>query len=127
MSAPHFVEGAHMRRLVLILLFACYTDPAAKQAAAAAKQLTREYAKPELQAFAAGEDCKVLLIESDSQLDTVAIESMQYGTGEYAEKSVERFAADHRFRAVVYRDTTGVVRSYDAVTRAEAESMRRCR
>jgi hypothetical protein len=113
---------------MLVLLFAaCYTDPATKEAVAAAKRLTRAYARPELQAYAAGHDCKVLVIESETPLDTVTIESMQYGTGEYSEKSVEQFAAAHRFRAVVYRDASGVVKSYDAVTRAEAESMPRCR
>ncbi|HYC90982.1 MAG TPA: hypothetical protein VEO54_17315 [Thermoanaerobaculia bacterium] len=118
-----------MRRLMLVLLFAaCYVDPATKEAVAAAKRLTRDYARPELQAYAAGHDCKVLVIESETPLDTVTIESMQYGTGEYgAHGGVEQFAADHRFYAVVYRDPSGVVKSYDAITRAEAESMTRCR
>ena len=116
-----------MRRLVFVFLFACYADPAVKEAADSAEQLTREFARPELEAFAAGDDCKVLVVDSEARLDTVAIESMQYGTGEYTGKSVERFANDHRFRAVVYRDPSGIVRSYDAVTRAEAESMSRCR
>ena len=116
-----------MRRLVFVLLFACYADPALKAPVTAAEQRTRELARPELEAFAAGDDCKVLVIDSEARLDTVAIESMQYGTGDYTGKSVERFASDHRFRAVVYRDPTGIVRSYDAVTRAEAESMPRCR
>lgn len=117
-----------MRRLlVLVLLVACYTDPATKKAMAAAERLTRDYAKPELHAFVAGYDCKVLVIESEVPLDTVTIESMQYGIAEYrANGGVERFAADHRFRAVVYRDESGVVKSYDSMTRAEAESLRPC-
>lgn len=116
-----------MRRLMpVVLLFACYTDPATQRAIAAADELTRLYSNPDLRAYAAGHDCKVLLIESEVPLDTVTIESMQYGTGEYGEQSVERFAADHRFRAVVYRDETRVVKSYDAMTREEAESLRSC-
>jgi hypothetical protein len=111
---------------MLVLLVACYTDPATKKAVAAADRLTREYAKPELQAYAAGDDCGVLLIESEVPLDTVTIESMQYGTGDYRVQSVEQFAADHRFYAVVYRDPSGVVKSYDTITRAQAESLKPC-
>ena len=116
-----------MRRLMLVLLFACYTDPNTKRAAAAAERLTREYAKPELHAYAAGYDCGILVVESKERLDTVTIESMQYGTGAYrVNGGVEQFAADHRFRAVVYRDPSGVVKSYESITRAEAEAMRPC-
>lgn len=116
-----------MRRLLtLVLLVACYTDPATEKAVAAAKRLTLTYGKPELHAYVAGYDCGILVVESDERLDTTTIESMQYGTGEFSEQSVEQFAVRNRFRAIVYRDPRGVVKSYESITRAEAESMRPC-
>lgn len=117
-----------MRRLMFVLLFACHVDPAAKDTIAAAKQLTRDYGKSELQAFAAGQDCKVLVIESETKLDTTAIESIHYGSGEYGVNGgAEQFSSDHRFRAVAYRDSSGIVQTYGSITRDEARSMPRCR
>ena len=117
-----------MRRLLLLLLVACNVDPGTQKSIAAANLLSREYRNQELQAAAAGHDCGVLLIESESRLDTTAVESIHYGTGAYgALGGAEQFAEDRRFRAVVYRDRSGIVRTYGATTLDEARSMPRCR
>ena len=116
-----------MRRLMLLLLVACNMPRAERETRAAADLLSRDYAKQELEAKVAGTDCKILLVESEAPLDNVTIESIHYGTGEYgAHGGVEQFA-HRRFRAVVYRDESGVVRTYGSTTLDEARSMPRCR
>jgi hypothetical protein len=61
------------------------------------------------------------------QLDQTTVEKIHYGTDEYTSNGgVEQFAHS-RFRAVVYRDPSGVVRTYGATTLDEARSMPRCR
>lgn len=116
-----------MRRLVLLLLFACNVPHADKETIAAADVFTRDYEKQELAARVAGTDCKVLLIQAEMRLDDVTVESIHYGTAEYsANGGVEQFA-ERRFRAVVYRDPSGVVRTYGSITLDEARSMPRCR
>lgn len=116
-----------MRRLMLLLLLACNGPQADKEIIAAADVLSRDYAKQSLEAKVAGADCKVLLIEAKTRLDEATIESIHYGTGDYgAHGGVEQYA-DRRFRAVVYRDPSGIVRTYGATTLDEARSMPRCR
>jgi hypothetical protein len=113
---------------MLLLLFACNAPQAGKESIAAADMLTRDYAQRELRASVAGTDCTILLIRSKTPLDIATIESIHYGTGEYAAKgAVERFAERRRFRAVVYRDPSGIVQTYGSITRDEAQSMPRCR
>jgi len=116
-----------MRRLMLLLLFACNVPHADKATIAAADMLTRDYETKELDARVAGTDCKVLLIEAEMRLDQTTVEKIHYGTDEYAANGgVEQFAHP-RFRAVVYRDPSGVVRTYGSITLDEAQSMPRCR
>ncbi len=116
-----------MRRLLLLLLFACNAPRAEQETIAAANVLTRDYAKQALEASVAGTDCKVLIIEARMPLDAATVESIHYGTGEYgAHGGVEQFA-DRRFRAVVYRDQSGIVRTYGSTSLDEARSMPRCR
>ena len=115
-----------MRRLLLLLLFACNVSRAEKETIAAAEELTRDYAKHGIEARVGGTDCKVLVIEARKRLDDATVESIQYGTDQYeAHGGVEQFAG-RRFRAVVYRDPSGVVRTYGSTTLDEARSMPRC-
>lgn len=111
-------------RLALVCaLIACDAGDVSEQASAA-----RQLASYELNASAAGSDCRVLLIETKTGFDDELVESIQYGTGDYAAfGGVERLAHERRFRAVVYRDHDGGLWTYGATTRNEAQSIRSCR
>lgn len=116
-----------MRSAFVLALVACNAQPASREAAAA-DLFTREHRKHRLQAAAAGSDCRVLLIVTETQFDDDLVESIHYGTGDYdAFGGVEQFARDRGFRAVVYRDPGGGLWTYGATTRDEARSLPRCR
>ena len=121
-----------MQRLVgsalVFSLLACNTPRAGEEAALAADLFTRQHRKHELRASVAGSDCRVLLIRGETAFEDDLVESIQYGVGSYdAFGGVEQFARDRGFRAVVYRDPAGEFWTYGATTRAEAQSMPRCR
>ena len=117
-----------IRAGLVLALVACNVRPAANESVAAADLFTKEHAARKLRASAAGEDCKVLLIRIDGALDRELVDSLHYGTGEYdAFGGVEQFAQDRDFRAVVYRDSEGELRTYGATTRDEARSLPHCR
>lgn len=111
-----------------IVAFACGNDHA-EPAIAAARAFTKRYEGLNLKAHAAGTDCQVLLIASDTVLDSTTVESIQYGVGHANayEGGADRFAEDRRFRAVVYRDRDNGLWTYGATTREEAASLPLCR
>jgi hypothetical protein len=116
-----------MRTAFVLALFACTGQPVSQEAGAA-DSFTREHRKHKLQATAAGSDCRVLLIATETQFDEDLVESIHYGTGGYgAFGGGEQFARDRGFRAVVYQDPSGGLWTYGATTRDEARSLPRCR
>lgn len=121
-----------MKRLthlaVLIALLACNFNPDAEVAIAAAQLLSRQYASRELRIDAAGHDCRILLVDTNATFDPKMIESLHYGTGDHHEYDggIQQFAEDEKFRAVVYRDTSGGVWTYGATTLDEAKELQPC-
>ena len=116
------------RSTLMLTLLACIGPRASEGAAAAADLFTRQHEKHALQASVAGSDCRVLLINGETEFEDDLVESIQYGVGSYdAFGGAERFARDRGFRAVVYRDPAGAFWTYGATSRAEAQSMPRCR
>jgi hypothetical protein len=116
------------RAVLLFALIACNVPRASDGASAAAEALTRQHAAHALRASVAGSDCRVLLISIQNAFDRNLVESIHYGTDGYeAFGGVEQFAHDRGFRAVVYRDANGGLRTYGATSRDEARSLPRCR
>ena len=116
-----------MRSALVLAFIACHAQPVRREATAA-DLFTREHKTHRLQASAAGSDCRVLLIATETQLDDDLVESIHYGTGGYdAFGGGEQFARDRGFRAVIYRDPSGGLRTYGATTHDEARSLPRCR
>jgi hypothetical protein len=118
-----------VRAALVVALGACNHPARTGQTAAdVAEAFTRQHAKHNLSASVAGSDCRVLLITIESTFDDELVESIHYGTGGYeAFGGAEQLARDRRFRAVVYRDSTGELWTYGATTRDEARSLPRCR
>jgi len=116
------------RALIAAALIACNAPRAGDDTATGAAAFTKQHARHKLEASVAGSDCRLLLIETSSAFDDDLVESIQYGTGDYAAfGGVDPFARDRGFRAVVYRDAPGRLWTYGATTRDEAQSMSRCR
>ena len=102
--------------------------PASPAAAAAAELFTRKYTDRKLHASVAGTDCNVLVIAIENGFGDDLVESIHYGASGYETLGGgEQFVRDHAFRAVVYRDEAGHLRTYGATTLDEARSMPRCR
>ena len=116
------------RSALLLALLTCNAPPAERDAGHDATAFTRQHAKHKLHASVAGSDCRVLVIRMETAFSNDLVESIQYGTGGYgAFGGAEQFAHERGFRAVVYRDSTGALRTYGAITRDEAQSMPNCR
>lgn len=115
-----------MGSVLVLALIAC--NAPVRREAVAADQFTHQHREHKLQAVAAGTDCRVLLIVTETQFDDDLVESIHYGTGGYdAFHGAEQFARDRGFRAVVYRDPKGGLWTYGATTRDEARSLPPCR
>lgn len=116
------------RSAFVFALLACHASEAGGPASAAAEAFTREHARHHLHAEVAGSDCRVLLITLETVSDENMVESIHYGTSGYeALGGAEQFAHERGFRAVVYRDRDGILRTYGATSRDEAKSLRTCR
>jgi hypothetical protein len=101
---------------------------------AAASLLTRHcaasrLAKWNIRGVAAGPDCNVLFVDTSMVLDDSLVEAIHYGTGPYAvvEGGVRQFVRMCAFRAVVYRDRIGRVRTYGDLAQTEAEELQPCK
>jgi hypothetical protein len=122
--------------LILLLVQACTPAPAPIRNDAhvtAAKAFTAKFARSRMsnwnvRANAAGNDCGKLLIETSVILEDSMVEALHYGSGVYDvyPGGVQRFCRDHNFRGVAYRDSSGRVWTYGAVTVAEAEAGEPC-
>jgi hypothetical protein len=113
---------------IVIVATACNVSPNATVPVSAADDLSRRYEKQQLQAYAAGKDCLILLIESKAELNDSAVEAIQYGTGPYTgyPGGTQQFAEDHGFSAVVFRDSRQQSWRYGSITRDQARSLTRC-
>lgn len=114
---------------VLLVLCTCELNPRTEPLVDAARRFSALYAKHDVHAAAAGDDCLVLLIRAETRLGDASVESIYYGTGEIAGYGggVRQFLEDHGFRAVVYRDSEHGLWTYGSVTSDEARSLRPCR
>jgi hypothetical protein len=116
------------RSVLFLALLTCNDPGGGKDATTDATVFARLHAKQKLQASAAGSDCRVLVIRTEAALNDDLVESIQYGTGDYgAYGGADEFARKRGFRAVVYRDPAGAIRTYGATTRDEAQTMPYCR
>ena len=100
----------------------------------AADELTGLYAHSRMAEWnvrgdAAGPRCGVLLVDVSVVLEDAMVDAMHYGTGPYdvLPGGVDRFYRSHTFRGVAYRDATGRVWPYGAVSQSEAEELVPCR
>ncbi|HYC60322.1 MAG TPA: hypothetical protein VEK79_12235 [Thermoanaerobaculia bacterium] len=98
-----------------------------------ADHFTERYAQSRLarwnvHARAAGRDCAVLFVETSMILEDSMIEAMHYGAGAYDihEGGVQQFLRERAFRGVAYKDRSGRLWTYGAVTPAEAEGLTPC-
>lgn len=82
----------------------------------------------DLRASAAGSRCDVLLVQTKILLDEPMIEALHYGAITYDpyEGGVQQFSRDRAFRGVTYRDPSGRVWAYGAVSVREAEKLAPC-
>jgi hypothetical protein len=120
-----------MKRLALgffIMLAACY-NPDSNVTIDAANALTRNAAKQRLKAYAAGNDCQILLVRAKTTIDDAGVETLHYGTGESPvyPGGLQQFAEERKFRAVVYKDSESSLWTYGSTTREEAQTMPVCR
>jgi len=99
----------------------------------AAAILTERYARSRLSAWnilaqAAGDDCSVLIVETPIVLEDSMVEALHYGAGAYDvyHGGVQRFSRDRTFRGVTYKDGSGRLWTYGAVTQSEAEALAPC-
>jgi hypothetical protein len=127
--ANRSLHGGSMKRFpvigVLLALYACEFNPRAEKLVEAARQFTELHAKEDFHGFAAGDDCRVLLVRAEARLGDAAVESIYYGTGDSG--GVQQFLEDHGFRAVVYTDPDRGRWTYGSITTEEAQSLRPCR
>jgi hypothetical protein len=99
----------------------------------AADAFTARYARSRLSAWnirasAAGDDCSILLVETPIIMEDSMVESMHYGAGAYDvnEGGVQQFSRDRTFRGVAYKDGSGRLWTYGALTQSEAEALKQC-
>jgi hypothetical protein len=119
---------------VTFVTWACQSNQAADVHVAAADTFTTIYSKSRLSGWkvtarAASTDCSVLLIDASIIMEDSMIEAMHYGSGAYDvyDGGVQRFYRDRGFRGVAYRDSSGALWTYGAVTALEAETLAPCR
>lgn len=112
---------------MVLACLGCHSKPDAH--AAAANRLTQRYARSRfaewhIRATARGGDCGVLVLQTSIILEDSMIEAMHYGAGSYDayDGGLRQFTRDHRFRGVAYKDVSGRIWIYGAVSRKEAEA-----
>jgi hypothetical protein len=100
---------------------------------AAANAFTELYARSRLSqwnihAKAAGPTCDVLFVDTAIVLEDSMIEAMHFGAGAYdiSKGGVQQFYQERAFRGVAYKDGSGRIWTYGAVTIPEAEAMKPC-
>lgn len=138
--SPHNVTAAVALALLFTIAAAmCRPAPASRASAndiriAAANHFTELYSQSRLsrwdvRASAAGADCTALFITTSIILEDSMIEAMHYGAGPYDiyEGGVSHFYRDRAFRGVAYRDASGRIWTYGAVSPIEAEAFVPCR
>jgi hypothetical protein len=81
-----------------------------------------------LRASAAGSRCDVLFVRTAVFLDEPMIEALHYGaiTYDLYEGGVQQFSRDRAFRGVTYKDPSGRLWAYGAVSVREAEGLAPC-
>lgn len=82
-----------------------------------------------VRASTAGDGCDVLLVHTSIVLEDSLVEAMHYGAGAYGvfEGGVNSFYRQRSFRGVAYKDPTGRVWTFGALTLSEASDLRACR
>ena len=96
---------------------------------AAADAFTSRYARSRLarwnvEAHAAGSDCRVLYVQTKIVMEDSMVEALHYGGGAYDvyQGGVQQYSHDRAFRGVAYRDGSGKVWTYGDVRTPEALS-----
>lgn len=129
-----------LRQLLLCLvLFACACKPGLfaerphDPRIAAAAFLTDRYAhsrfaKWDIRAHAAGQDCSVLLVETSQILDDSLVEALHYGAGVYeiVDGGIPGFLQQQGFRGVVYVDGTERRWAFGVVEEEEVPEIEPC-
>lgn len=94
----------------------------------AAAELTKLYANSrlkewEVRATVTGKDCRVLFVQTPVIMEKTMVEAMHYGTSTYSAdgRSIDQFSREREFRGVAYRDGSGNVWTFGAVTSEETE------
>jgi hypothetical protein len=131
--------GASVGAAVIVLWMASCTseaDPRPLQKDARiteARLFTTRYAQSPLSGWdvrgaASGSDCGVLLVDVAVILDDTMVEALHYGAGTYEvyEGGVQGFYRDRAFRGVAYRDSSGRIWTYGAVSPSETKALQPC-
>jgi hypothetical protein len=94
---------------------------------ASADLFTKKYAQSPLSGWrmrgrAVGSDCDILFVETSIILEDSMIDALQHGNGAYNvhPRGIERFANDHSFRGIAYKDASGRVWTFGRVASTEA-------
>lgn len=121
--------------IAILTVLSCTPNPATSHDLRVrdADLFTQRYAQSRLarwnvRASAAGKDCAVLYVETSMILEDSMIEAMHYGAGAYDihDGGVQQFLRERAFRGVAYKDRSGRLWTYGAVTPTEAERLARC-
>ena len=118
-----------MRRTAMFLALLTMTACNASRSSyvAEADTLTNQCARTSLatwhvRASAAGDDCDVLLLETDTMiLEDAMVDAMHHGSGAYDmfEGGLQRYSEKRSFRGVAYRDKSGRIWRYGELSETE--------
>jgi hypothetical protein len=122
------------RLLILLVLAACESHPRQDDAhITAANLITQRYSQSRLarwnvRATAAGDGCDVLFIRSSVIMTDSMVEAMHYGAEPYSvyRGGVQLFSRERAFRGVTYKDSSGRLWTYGALSAAEAARLGSC-
>ncbi|HEY0372210.1 MAG TPA: hypothetical protein VGD79_09430 [Thermoanaerobaculia bacterium] len=86
------------------------------------------FAKWDIRATAAGDDCGLLLVHTTQVMDDTLVEALHYGAGNYAivDGGVQTFMRKRGFRGVVYVDVLERSWTFGVVSEAEAPRLKPC-
>ena len=125
--------------VIVLIALSCQPGPSRPQVPhketrmSSADALTGIYARSRMsgwkvRAQAAGTDCAILFVETPIIMEESMVDALHYGAGKYDIYSggVQQFCRDRSFRGVAYKDGSGRVWAYGAVSQNEAETVRPC-
>jgi hypothetical protein len=129
-----------MNSVIVLIALSCQPgsiirpqSPQKEMRVTAANNLTGVYARSRMSAWkvraqARGTDCAILFVETPIILEESMVDALHYGAGKYDiyNGGVQQFCRDRSFRGVAYKDGSGRVWAYGALSQHEAETAAPC-